>query len=81
MLYVLIPRNARRADEFRYFASYSAMEQAVFLAARGFEDSGYDPDWCYVLAYEGIDELFPTFLYTLSGSFKLVREKWTTLSP
>ena len=81
MLFVLIPHRATTHDGFRYFTSYSAMEQAVLLAAKGFEASGFDPDWCCVVGYDGVDELTPTFLYTLKGSSRLVRDKWPTPSP
>ena len=81
MLFVLIPHRATTHDAFRFFTSYSAMEQAVLLAAKGFELGGFDPDWCCVVAYDGMDELYPAFLYTLLGSDKLRREKWPSPSP
>lgn len=81
MLYVLIPHRATRFEEFRYFSSFAAVEQAAILAARGFEKEGHDPDWCCILAYEGMDELSPMFFYRLVGSTRLVREKWPSPSP
>jgi hypothetical protein len=81
MLYVVVPHRAMTYDVMRFFMSYSAVEQAVLVAAKGFEADGFDPDWCCVIAYEGIDELVPVFLYTLYGSARLVREKWPSPSP
>ena len=81
MLYIVVPHRALTHDSMRFFTSYSAVEQAVLTAAKGFELGGFDPDWCCVIGYEGIDELHPVFLYTLRGSEKLVREKWPSPSP
>jgi hypothetical protein len=77
MLYVLIPYTAQ---QFRIFTTYSAAEQAVLVAARDFERYGLDPNWCYLVAYDGQDELVGTFLYTLVGSSHLKRERFLTPS-
>ena len=81
MLFVLVPHRAMTHDAMRFFMTYSAMEQAVLTAAKGFELAGFDPDWCCVIGYDGIDELTPTFLYTLRGSGLLIRDKWPSPSP
>ncbi len=80
MLYVLIPHTAQTWEAFRMFVSYAAAEQAALLAARGFERAGLDPDWCSIVAFEGQDELYPVFLYTLVGSTRLHRERVPTPS-
>ena len=81
MLFVLVPHTAKSYDAVRYFQSYSAVEQAVLVAAKDFERKGGDPDWCSVIAYDGVDELLPIFLYFLVGSARLVREKFPSPSP
>lgn len=80
MLYLLIPRNANTWESFRIFASYGAAEQAALVAARGFAQTGFDPDWCYIISYDGQDELYPVFLYMLVGSTRLRRERVPTPS-
>ena len=80
-LYVLIPHTARVPEQHRLFTSYSAVEQAALIAARGFEQAGMDPDWCSILAYDGQDELYPIFVYTLVGSVHLRREPYPSPSP
>jgi hypothetical protein len=80
MLYVLIPHSAPSWESFRLFTTYAAVEQAALRAAQGFERTGFDPDWCSIIAYEGQDELDPIFLYTLVGSTHLHRERYPTPS-
>ncbi len=63
-LYVLYDmKNA----EPRLFATFSAMEQVVLHKARRLASSGIDPRWCTVAAYSGLDELTPTFLFTVGS--------------
>lgn len=81
MLYMIVPHRSRTHDECRFFTSFALAEQAVLGSARGYEEAGDDPDWCYLLAYEGLDELRPIFLYTLVGSSHLRREPYPTASP
>jgi hypothetical protein len=81
MLFVLIPHAARNEGDFRFFLSFSAVEQAAFVTAKGFEQSGVSPEWCYVIAYDGVDELHPVFLYTLVGSGYLQRDPYPSPSP
>lgn len=75
MIFVLIPHNTKAGESFRIFTSYSAVEQAALVAARDFERYGLDPNWCYIISYDGQDELYATFIYTLVGSTRLQREK------
>lgn len=81
MHYVLIPHAARSYEDFRHFATFAMAEQAVFLAAQGFEILGQDPDWCILIAYDGVDELRPVFLYTIIAPDRLHREPYPSPSP
>lgn len=81
MLFVLVPHESRNEEDFRFFMTYSSAEQAVFLAARGLEQMKRNPDWCYLIAYDGVDELRPVFLYTLVGSSHLQRDPFPSPSP
>ena len=81
MLYALIPHAARSHEDFRYFANFAMAEQAVFLAAQGYERTGHDPDWCILIAYDGVDELRPVFLYSVIASDRLRRDPYPSPSP
>jgi hypothetical protein len=81
MLYILVPHQARSQDDIRYFATFSMAEQAVFLAAQGYARSGEDPDWCVLLAYDGVDELRPVFVYSLVAVDRLRRDPYPSPSP
>lgn len=81
MLFALVPHAATTHEMVRFFSSYSSAEQAALVAAKDFERRMFDPDWCVIIAYEGIDELLPTFLYRVVGSSRLSREKWPSPSP
>lgn len=81
MIYVLIPHSASVMEDHRLFTSYAIVEHVAINIARSIEKEGHNPDWCIVIGYEGTDELYPTFLYTLVGSSHLRREKYPTPSP
>ena len=80
MLFVLIPHEARNEEDFRFFLTFSSAEQVVLLTAKGFEQLGQDPSWCYLIGYDGVDELRPVFLYTVSGG-RLQRDPFPSPSP
>lgn len=80
MMYVLIPRAARAWTDLRIFNTYAAAEQVALRTARILQSERKSPDWCEIVAYEGIDELHPTFVFTLVGAQRLHREEWPTPS-
>ena len=81
MLFVVIPHEERSYEDFRYFSTFSSAEQAVLVAAKGFRRLGQNPDWCILIAYDGIDELHPVFLYTITPMIQLYREPYPSPSP
>jgi hypothetical protein len=81
MIYLLVPHAARSEIDFRFFLTFSAAEQAVLVAAQWYETRGEDPHWCTLIAYDGIDELRPVFLYSLVGSDHLQRDPYPSPSP
>lgn len=81
MLYVVIPHTATNWETVRIFTNYAAAEQSVLLAAKGFEREGYSPDWCTLIAYDGIDELLPVFVYFITDSRHLHRAPWPSPLP
>lgn len=70
MMYSVIPHDQTPC---RFFASFSGMEQFVLQHAILLESRNIPSDWCSVIAYEGIDELLPVFVYNLMGGHTLVR--------
>jgi hypothetical protein len=76
MFYVLIPHRAMTYEDYRMFVTFAAAEQAVFGPAKWYELNKGDPDWCTLIAYEGIDELRPVFLYRIIASDRLAREPY-----
>lgn len=81
MLYMLIPHFARTWEDYRFFTTYAAMESRALDVAKSLEANNDNPDWCIVLGYDGTDEIYPTFLYSLVGSRHLHREPYPTPSP
>ncbi len=70
LMYSVVPHNG---SEIRFFMSFSEVEQLVRCHAMERVDAGFPADWCKVLAYEGVDELFPIFLYTIANEHILIR--------
>lgn len=58
MIYVLVPRGKSGWEDIRVFATFSAAEDVM---KRG------EGDWCFTIAFDGIDELGPVFLYTFKN--------------
>jgi hypothetical protein len=80
-LYMLIPHQARSNEDVRYFTTFASAEQSVFLAAQGYASRGEDPDWCTLVAYDGVDELHPVFLFTIIAPDRLRRDPYPSPSP
>ncbi len=62
------------------FVSFAAAEQAIFGPAIWYQLNRGDPDWCVLIAYEGIDELRPVFLYRVLAPDRLSREPYPSPS-
>jgi hypothetical protein len=61
---MLIPRGGAEWEDTRLFSSFSAVEQAM-------KKGHYD--WCFAIAFDGIDELLPVYLYHFKNG-AIVRE-------
>ena len=70
MIYAVVPHNQ---SEKRFFASFSGVEQFVVMHARYLDSRSLPWDWCDIVAYDGIDELIPVFVYRLVDGYTLVR--------
>lgn len=80
MIYVLIPHAAKNWMHVRMFNTYAAAEFTALTVARALRAEGRDTDWCEIVAYEGLDEVTPRFVYALVGAERLHREDWPTPS-
>lgn len=74
MLFVLIPRDNTEWTHLRMFSSYSAAEDAVMRGVVKCRVVNKNVDWCYLVAYDGIDELTATFVYVIGNGNTLVRK-------
>ena len=79
MIYVVVPHTARVWTHLRFFTSYSAAEQAVMTVSWALKQDGKNTDWCEIVAFDGLDELTPQFVYSVYGD-RLHREAWATPS-
>ncbi len=59
-------------DHASVFMSYSAMEQYVLGHAQQRLLENHDPDWCYVVMYDGIEALDKVFLYWPSSDGRIL---------
>jgi hypothetical protein len=80
MIYVLIPHTARTYEDYRLFTTFAMAEQQIFMVAGAYEREGRDPDWCCLIAYDGVDEVQPVFLYSVIASDRLHREPYPSPS-
>jgi hypothetical protein len=65
MLYLLVPTGDAEWHDMRIFTTFSATEQVV---AKGIElrrSKGLPDRWCFVIAYDGTDELHPVWGYII----------------
>jgi hypothetical protein len=80
LLYFVVPHHHHTWDDITVYSSFSAVEQFVLQVAAMLAERKSDPNWCKILAYEGQDELHPTFVYTFVGVDRLRRVEWPTPS-
>ncbi len=69
MIYLLVPTGHPDWDDMRIFTSFSMVEQVV---AKGIEDrrkAGQSERWCFVIAYNGTDELHPLWGYMIYDGY------------
>lgn len=80
MIYILIPHAAKNWLHMRVFITYASAELTALSVARALAREGKLTDWCEIVAYDGVDEVSPRFVYTLVGTERLHREDWPTPS-
>ncbi len=80
-IYVVIPYAQYTWADMMVFTTFSAAEQSILRTARALDDNDQDFHWCSMIAYDGQDELYPVFLYTIANLARLHREPYPTPSP
>jgi hypothetical protein len=65
MLYLLVPIVSTEWREMRLFTTFSAVEQVVAAGIAERQANGVPDRWCYVIAYDGTDEVFPVWGYVI----------------
>ena len=69
MLYVLVPTGNAEWDDMQYFTSFSAVEQVVLTEAKRRNQQRILDAWCFVIAYDGVDELLPMWGYQIIDGY------------
>lgn len=65
MIYLLVPTEHSTWQDMRLFTTFSSLEQMVTSGIRQCRSQGLPDQWCYVIAYEGTDELSPVWGYII----------------
>ncbi len=65
MIYLLVPTGNPEWDDMRIFTSFSLVEQVVATGIDERKKRGQSERWCFVIAYDGTDELRPLWGYMI----------------
>ena len=69
MLYLLVPTGNSEWQDMRIFTTFSSLEQAVEREVRARQNQKLNENWCFVVAYEGTDELTPVWGYYIMQGY------------
>lgn len=69
MIYLLVPVDTPVWTKMRLFSSFSSLEQVVATELNERRSRGESDQWCFVIAYEGTDELSPLWGYTIYDGY------------
>lgn len=73
MIFLLIPTGSPDWEDLRMFTTYSSVEQVM---KRGIEQRRAKKkhiEWCFVIAYTGDDEIYPTFEFHITETGDIIR--------
>lgn len=65
MLYLLVPIGSTEWRDMRLFTTFSCLEQVVYTEMERRLAQGKPERWCFVVAYDGTDEIRPVWGYTI----------------
>lgn len=69
MLYLLVPTGNPEWDDMRIFTSFAAVEQVAVAEAKRRKQERILDAWCFVVAYDGVDEVRPVWGYYLIDGY------------
>lgn len=69
MIYLLVPTGNSEWDDMRLFTSFSAVEQTVAKGIAERKSRRESERWCFVIAYDGTDELHPVWGYMIYDGY------------
>jgi hypothetical protein len=69
MIYLLVPTGNPEWDDMRLFTTFSAIEQVVAKGIEERRERRENERWCFVIAYDGEDELRPLWGYTIYDGY------------
>ncbi len=69
MIYLLVPTGSPEWDDMRMFTSFSAVEQVVYQGIEERKARRENERWCFVIAYDGTDEVFPVWGYMIYDGY------------
>lgn len=69
MIYLLVPTGNSEWDDMRLFTSFSAVEQVVAKGIKECKSRREHERWCFVIAYDGTDELRPVWGYMIYDGY------------
>jgi hypothetical protein len=69
MLYLLVPTGNPEWEDMRMFTSFSAVEQVALREAKTRNQQRIMDAWCFVIAYDGVDELRPVWGYHIIDGY------------
>lgn len=69
MIYLLVPTGNSEWDDMRIFTTFSSVEQVVNKGIKECKARGQHERWCFVIAYDGSDELHPVWGYMIYDGY------------
>ena len=77
-VYLLVPTGGAEWEDMRIFATYSSVEQVMKRGIQERKAARKFVQWCFVIMYDGTDELSPVFEFHITEEGTIIR---TTPSP
>ncbi len=73
MIYLLVPTGNAEWTDLRMFTSFSCVEQIMKQGIERRRIQRRHVEWCFVVAYEGGDEIYPAFEYHITEHGTIIR--------
>lgn len=73
MIFLLVPTGNAEWSDMRMFTSYSSVEQVMKQGIQQCRNKKRFVQWCFVVAYEGGDEVYPVFEFHITETGDIIR--------